>query len=107
VERAGRRRKGLVHVCGLSRFEPTPERTAFTTHLWAGEGDTAAQALLLGHNAAIHRTRARIETIIGTCKRGSGLRRMRWRGLAKAAVKVNLTAIACNLTRAGNLKRAA
>ena len=30
---------------------------------------------------------------------GYGLRRMRWRGLAKAAIQVRLTAIAYNLKR--------
>ena len=47
----------------------------------------------------IHRVRGRIEKIIGTWKRCYGLRRMRWRGLAKAAVQVHLTAIAYNLKR--------
>ncbi len=37
--------------------------------------------------------------IFGTWKRSYGLRRMRWRGLAKAAVQVHLTAIAYNLKR--------
>jgi hypothetical protein len=50
-------------------------------------------------NQPIHRTRGRIEKIFGTWKRSYGLRRMRWRGLAKAAVQVHLTAIAYNLKR--------
>ena len=40
---------------------------------------------LKARNAPIHRLRCRIGEIFGTWKRGSGLRRMRWRGLAKAA----------------------
>ncbi|EQB08780.1 transposase [Novosphingobium lindaniclasticum] len=47
--------------------------------------------------------RARIEKIFGTWKRCYGLRRMRWRGLAKAAVQVRLTAIAENLKRTMNI----
>jgi transposase, IS5 family len=54
-------------------------------------------------NQPIHRVRARIEKIFGTWKRCYGLRRMRWRGLAKAAVQVHLTAIAYNLKRTMNI----
>ena len=43
--------------------------------------------------------RRRIERIFGTWKRSYGLRRMRWLGLAKAALQVRLTAIAYNLRR--------
>jgi IS5 family transposase len=45
----------------------------------------------------IHRVRGRIEKIFGIWKRCYGVRRMRWRGLAKVAVQVHLTAIAYNL----------
>lgn len=83
------------------------EPQVVATHVWAREGDTAAQARLRAHNAAIHPIRARIEKIFGTWKRSYGLRRMRWRGLAKAALQVRLTAIAYNLTRARSLQRAA
>jgi IS5 family transposase len=55
----------------------------------------------------IHRVRGRIEKIFGTWKRSSGLRRMRWRGLAKAAVQVRLTAIAYNLKRTVSIVAAA
>lgn len=41
----------------------------------------------------------RIEENLGTWKRRYGLRRMRWRGLAKAGLQVRLTAIAYNLKR--------
>jgi IS5 family transposase len=50
-------------------------------------------------NQPIHRVQGRIEKIFGTWKRCYGLRRMRWRGLAKAAVQVHLTAIAYSLKR--------
>jgi IS5 family transposase len=46
-----------------------------------------------------HRVRGRIEKIFGTWKRSYGLRRMRWRGLAKATVQVHVTEIAYNLER--------
>ncbi|WP_246812923.1 transposase [Ensifer sp. ENS07] len=39
------------------------------------------------------------ETIFGTWKLSYGLRRMRWRGLAKAAMQIRLTAIAYNIKR--------
>jgi len=47
--------------------------------------------------------RARIEKIFGTWKRCYGLRRMRWRGLAKAAAQVHFTAAAYNLKRTLNI----
>ena len=50
-----------------------------------------------------HRVPGRIEKIFGTWKRCRGLRRMRWRGLAKAALQVHLTAIAYNLKRTMNI----
>ncbi len=72
------------------------------TGMW-GRDEAELQARLQARNQPIHRVRARIETIFGTCfgtwKRSYGLRRMRWRGLAKAAVQVHLTAIAYNLKR--------
>lgn len=40
---------------------------------------------------------SRIEKIFGTCKRSYDLRRMRWRGLAKAAVQIRRTAIAYSM----------
>ena len=74
----------------------TPRVTA--THVWAREeGD--AQRMLAAINGPINRVRGRIEKIFGTCKRSYGLRRMRWRGLAKAGLQVRLTAIAYNLRR--------
>jgi IS5 family transposase len=50
-------------------------------------------------NYDIQRVRCRIEKIFGTWKRSYGLRRMRWRGLAKATLQVHLTATAYNLRR--------
>ncbi|WP_352622568.1 hypothetical protein [Mesorhizobium sp. M0312] len=43
-------------------------------------------------NQPIHRICSRIEKIFGTWKRSYDLRRMRWRGLAKAAVQIRRTA---------------
>jgi IS5 family transposase len=47
--------------------------------------------------------KALFDKIFGTWKRSYGLHRMRWYGLAKAAVQVRLTAIAYNLKRTLNL----
>lgn len=58
-------------------------------------------------NQPIHRVRGRIEKIFGTWKRSDGLRRMRWRGIAKAAWQIHLTAIAYNLKRTLNIVQAA
>lgn len=58
-------------------------------------------------NGAIHKVRGRIEKIFGTCKRSYGLARMRWRGLAKAALQIRLTAIADNLRRSLNMMKPA
>nr|WP_255467519.1 transposase [Roseomonas sp. HF4] len=54
----------------------------------------------------MHRVRARIEKIFGTWKRCYGLRRMRWRGLARATAQVHFTATAYNLKRSLNLQPA-
>ena len=63
------------------------------------EGDEAAAEAFAAKLKAIQRIRSRIEKIFGTWKRSCGLRRMRWRGIAKAALQVRLTAIADNLRR--------
>lgn len=68
------------------------------TGMW-GRDEAEVQAKLAAWNRPIHRVRSRIEKIFGTWKRSYGLRRMRWRGLAKATVQVHLTAIAYNLKR--------
>jgi IS5 family transposase len=76
------------------------------TGMW--ERDQAEfHARLQAWNQPIHRVRARIEKIFGTWKRSYRLRRMRWRGLAKAAVQVHLTAIAYNLKRTRSIVMAA
>lgn len=61
------------------------------------EGETLAQ--LDAWNQPIHRIGGRIEKIFGTWKRSYGLRRIRWLGLAKAALQIRLTAIAYNMRR--------
>ena len=68
------------------------------THMWC-HADADGPALLRAINGPIQRVRGRIEKIFGTCKRSYGLRRMRWRGLAKAGLQVRLTAMAHNLRR--------
>jgi IS5 family transposase len=72
------------------------------TGMW-GRNEHEARRKLREWNQPIHRVRGRIEKIFGTWKRSYGLRRMRWRGLAKAALQVHLTAIAYNLRRAMNI----
>lgn len=66
--------------------------------MW-GRDETEVRARLDAWNQSIHRIRGRIEKIFGTWKRSYGLRRMRWRGLAKAGVQIRLTAIAYNMKR--------
>ena len=72
------------------------------TAMW-GRDEQETLARLDAWNAPIHRVRARIEKIFGTWKRSYGLRRMRWRGLARAAAQVRFTAIAYNLKRSLNI----
>lgn len=68
------------------------------TGMW-GSDEAETVKRLDAWNRPIHRVRGRIEKIFGTWKRSYGLRRMRWRGLAKAAIQVHLTAVAYNLKR--------
>lgn len=68
------------------------------TGMW-GRDEAETLERLKAWNQPIHRVRGRIEKIFGTWKRSYGLRRMRWRGLAKAAVQIRLTAIAYNMKR--------
>lgn len=72
------------------------------TGMW-GRDEAETLKRLADWNQPIHRIRGRIEKIFGTWKRSYGLRRMRWRGLAKAAVQVRLTAIAYNMKRSLNI----
>ncbi|AOX19075.1 transposase [Kozakia baliensis] len=76
-------------------------RVAATT-MW-GRDEKETLARLKVWNDAIHRTRGRIEKIFGTWKRSYGLRRMRWRGLAKASIQIHFTVIAYNLKRTLNI----
>ena len=73
------------------------------THTWGGP---EALARLEAWNASVRAVRCRIEKVFGTWKRSYGLRRMRWLGLAKAALQVRLTAMAYNLRRTMMLVRA-
>jgi transposase, IS5 family len=61
------------------------------TGMW-GRDEQETLRKLKDWNQPIHRVRGRIEKIFGTWKRSYGLRRMRWRGIAKAAVQIHLTA---------------
>jgi transposase, IS5 family len=70
--------------------------------VWGRAGDDALQKLK-SWNYSVQRIRCRIEKIFGTWKRSYGLRRMRWRGLAKATLQVHLTAIAYNLKRTATI----
>jgi IS5 family transposase len=72
------------------------------TGMW-GRDEQETLRKLKEWNQPIHRVRGRIEKIFARWKRCYGLRRMRWRGLAKAAVQVHLTAIAYNLKRTLNI----
>lgn len=76
------------------------------TGMW-GRDETEIRARLDAWNQPIHRIRGRIEKIFGTWKRSYGLRRMRWRGLAKAGVQIRLTAIAYNMKRSVKIIAAA
>ncbi|MEO1027576.1 MAG: IS5 family transposase [Pseudomonadota bacterium] len=76
------------------------------TAMW-GRDEVETQTRLHAWNQPIHRIRGRIEKIFGTWKRSYGLRRMRWRGLAKASLQIRLTAIAYNLKRSLNILAAA
>jgi len=106
---------GLVHADSAyrgARFaEAVRARGGVTrvapTSWWGRPGDEEAAAAFAAEVRAIHRIRSRIEKIFGTWKRSYGLRRMRWRGLARAALQVRLTAIAYNLRRSVSLLRTA
>ena len=86
-------------VISATPYAPKAARRASWRPACGDNGATEALARLEAWNRPIHRIRGRIEKIFGTWKRSYGLRRMRWSGLAKAAVQVRLTAIAYNLKR--------
>ncbi|WP_257558189.1 transposase [Sphingobium sp. CFD-2] len=77
-----------------------------THSVWARTQEEA-EVWLRVWNQPIHRVRGRIEKIFGTWKRSYGLRRMRWRGIAKATAQVHLTALAYNLKRTLSIVNAA
>lgn len=89
------------HFCDAVRSKGGTLRVAATS-MW-GRDEQETLARLKTWNDAVHRTRGRIEKIFGTWKRSYGLRRMRWRGLAKAAIQIHVTAIAYNLRRTLNI----
>ena len=68
------------------------------TGAWGRPGDDTL-GRLRAWNHGVNRIRCRIEKVFGTWKRSYGLRRMRWRGIARAALQVRLTATAYNLKR--------
>ena len=74
--------------------------------MW-GRDEAETLARLEAWNRPIHRIRGRIEKIFGTWKRSYGLRRMRWRGLAKAALQIRFTAVAYNIRRCSSILAAA
>jgi len=76
------------------------------TGMW-GRDEAETLARLEAWNRPIHRIRGRIEKIFGTWKRSYGLRRMRWRGLAKAALQIRFTAVAYNIRRCSSILAAA
>ena len=92
--------RGEVFGSAVRSRGGTPRIVA--TGMWGGPGDDTERKLRRW-NYAIQRVRCRIEKIFGTWKRSYGLRRMRWRGLAKAGLQVRLTAIAYKLRRAVTL----
>ena len=83
---AVRAKGGIPRIVATGMWRRDEQETLRKLHAW---------------NQPIHRVRGRIEKIFGTWKRCYGLRRMRWRGLAKAAVQVHLTAIAYNVSADG------
>ncbi len=85
---AVRARAGIPRVVATGMWGRDEQETLRKLHEW---------------KQPIHWVRGRIEKIFGTWKRCYGLRRMRWRSLAKAVVQVHLTAIAYNLRRTMNI----
>jgi IS5 family transposase len=75
------------------------------TAMW-GRDEAETLARLGAWNGPIQQVRARVEKIFGTWKRCYDLRRMRWRGLARATAQVHFTATAYNLKRSLNLQPA-
>ena len=96
--------RGAVFARAVRARGGTPRVAA--TSIWC-RADEDPREKLAAINRPIQRIRGRIEKVFGTCKRSYGLRRMRWRGLAKAGLQLALTAIAYNLRRAASILAAA
>jgi IS5 family transposase len=79
--------RGEVFGSAVRARGGTPRIVA--TGMWGRPGDDTARKLRRW-NYDIQRVRCRIEKIFGTWKRSYGLRRMRWRGLARAGLQVRL-----------------
>jgi len=92
------------HFEGAVRARGGVPRVAVTSMWGRDEAETLAR--MAAWNGAVHRVRARVEKIFGTWKRSYGLRRMRWRGLARATAQVHFTATAYNLKRSLHLQPA-
>ena len=92
--------RGDVFAAAVRAKGGTP-RVAVTA-VWCLPHEDPAEKLA-AWNRPIQRIRGRIEKIFGTWKRSYGFRRMRWRGLAKAALQLSLTAIAYNFRRTANI----
>jgi IS5 family transposase len=88
--------RGQVFAEAVRARGGTPRIVAIA--MW-GRDEQETLGRLKAHNRPIHQVRGRIEKIFGTWKRSYSLRRMRWRGIAKATAQVPLTAIAYNLKR--------
>lgn len=73
--------------------------------MW-GRDEAETLARLAAWNSEIQRVRARVEKIFATWKRSYGLRRMRWRGLARTRAQVHFTTTAYNLKRSLHLQPA-
>ena len=93
------------HFTGAVRAKGGVPRIAATS-MW-GKDVAETLAKLDAYNRPIHRVRARVEKIFGTCKRSYGLRQIRWRGINKAALQIHFTFIAYNIKRAFNILFAA
>lgn len=92
--------RGEVFAAAVRAKGGTP-RVAVTA-VWCLPHEDPGEKLA-AWNRPIQRIRGRIEKIFGTWKRSYGFRRMRWRGLAKAALQLSLTAIAYNFRRTANI----
>ncbi|WP_352881803.1 transposase [Mesorhizobium sp. M1027] len=80
-------------VISAARYAPRVEVRASSQPLCGGGTRPKARRL----EPTDPQNCSRIEKIFGTCKRSYDLRRMRWRGLAKAAVQIRRTAIAYSM----------